>query len=228
MSAIVEFVQSAFQYNLQVLPDTVMAAAILFAVLFQSPPMATLATALVSLTFLHPRFAALLQQVIPGLYNDPPSNGQRCSGRFPGITYEALLGIANRGNVGGTEAWPSYYSTFVGFLAGWVGTLPALYAAEIAAQPQRAATTMGGIAVLAVLCLTVMMYRIQTGCESFASTSVGLLSGFVMGLVIVLFVAWLSDRRLTNVLGLPLLRDKAEDGKPIYVCERGVPPPRTP
>lgn len=222
MSAIVEFVQSSFQYNLQVLPDTVMAAAMLFAVLFQSPPMATLATALVSLTFIHPRFAGLLQQVVPGLYNDPPVNGQRCSGRFPGITYEGLLGIANRGNAGSVESWPSYYSTFVGFLAGWIGTLPALYANEIAAQPQRAATTMGGVAILAVLCLTVMMYRIQTGCESFASTSVGLLAGFLMGLAIVLFVAWLSDRRLTNVLGLPLLRNKAEDGKPIYVCERGA------
>lgn len=199
-----------------------MAASILFAVLFQSPPMATLATALVSLTFIHPRFAALLQALVPGLYNAGAANGQRCSGRFPGITYESLIGLTGRVTTG-AEAWPSYYSTFVGFLAGWVGTLPALYARELAAQPQRASTVMGGVAVLAVLCLTVMMYRIQTGCESFASTSVGLLAGFLMGLAIVLFVAWLSDRRLTNVLGMPLLRDKAEDGKPIYVCERGEP-----
>lgn len=204
-----------------------MASAILFAVLFQSPPMATLATALVSLTFLHPRYTALLQQVVPGLYNNPPVNGQRCSGRFPGITYEALLGIANRGNgAGGEEAWPSYYCSFVGFLAGWVGALPALYSRELAAQPQRATTAMGGVAVLAVLCLTVMMYRIQTGCESFTSTSVGLLSGFLLGLAIVLLVAWTSDRRLTNMMGLPLLRDKAVDGKPIYVCEREPTVPR--
>lgn len=227
MAAIVEFVQTTFEYNLQVLPDTLTAASILFAVLFQSPPMATLATALVSVTFLHGKMASVLQQVIPGLAKGS-TDSYRCSGRFPGISYESLLGLGSRNFAGSAEAWPSFYSTFVGFLAGWVGTLPALYATEIAAQPQRAASTMGGIAILAVLCLTVMLYRISSGCESFTSTSVGLLAGFLMGLAIVLLVAWLSDRRLTNVLGLPLIRGKAEDGKPIYVCERGQSPPLTP
>jgi hypothetical protein len=172
-------------------------------------------------TFLHGKMASVLQQVLPGLAKGSSTDSYRCSGRFPGISYESLLGLGSRNFAGSAEAWPSFYSTFVGFLAGWVGTLPALYAAEIAAQPQRAASTMGGIAILAVLCLTVMLYRISSGCESFTSTSVGLLAGFLMGLAIVLFVSWLSDRRLTNVLGLPLIRGKAEDGKPIYVCERG-------
>jgi len=36
----------------------------------------------------------------------------------------------------------------------------------------------------------------------------------------VLGVAWISERRMTNILGLPLIRGKAPDGKPIYVCER--------
>jgi uncharacterized membrane protein len=118
------------------------------------------------------------------------------------------------------DAWPSYYSTFVGFLAGWIGTLPAIYAKELATSPQRAASVSGGIVMLAILCIMTMIFRISSDCESFMSTAIGLVGGFFIGLAVVLAVAWATDKKATNILGMPLIRSKTEEGKPIYVCER--------
>jgi hypothetical protein len=63
-------------------------------------------------------------------------------------------------------------------------------------------------------------YRVYSGCDSMSGIFFGLLGGLVIGLALVVFLAWISDRRVTNILSFPLIRSKAADGKPIYVCER--------
>lgn len=183
--------------------------------------MAVFTTALLSLTFIHGYFARFLSHVYPDLAGYP-NDTDRCAGRFPGVSYERLLGVIKgaRGNQPTMDNWPSYYSTFIGFLAGWIGALPAIYAQEIAASPQRASAVSGGIITLGILCVIVVLYRTSSNCESFASTTIGLLAGFLIGLALVMFAAWVSDRRATNILGMPLIREKTADGKPIYVCER--------
>jgi hypothetical protein len=59
------------------------------------------------------------------------------------------------------------------------------------------------------------------------SLTVGILAGGLFGLFSVGFLAYISDRRLTNILSFPLIRNRAADGKPIYVCEKAIkkPPP---
>jgi hypothetical protein len=52
-------------------------------------------------------------------------------------------------------------------------------------------------------------------------------TGGLFGLIAVGFLSYISDRRLTNILSFPLIRNRAADGKPIYVCEKAIkkPPP---
>lgn len=217
-TAFMNFAYDGFKYNLQVLPDVLTASSMLFALLFQSPPMAVLAVSMASLNVIHGAFSSFLGRILPNTIS-PPSDVERCSGRFPGVSYTQLLGLGSFG-AQGENAWPSYYATFIGFLAGWVGTLPTIYAQELEASPYRTAAVSGGLVFLGVLCVMVMMYRIMSGCEGFAATAIGLLMGFVIGLGLVLFAAWATERRGTNILGMPLLRSRAADGKPIYVCDR--------
>ncbi len=183
--------------------------------------MAALAASLVSVVFLQKGVARFLSGILPDLVSSPSMVG-RCTGRFPGVSYQSLLGLVGTGSFGAldSEGWPSYYSMFMGFLTGWIGTLPVLYANEIAASPNRSKAITGGYITLGILLFSVMLYRIISGCEGFGSLSVGLLSGFFLGVAIVLAISWVTDRRATNLLGLPLIRSKSEDGKPIYVCER--------
>ena len=62
-------------------------------------------------------------------------------------------------------------------------------------------------------------------CENAISLIVGLVAGALVGIFLVGFLAYISDRRLTNILAFPLIRNRAADGKPIYVCEKALKKP---
>lgn len=216
------FAKDGFKYNLQVLPDVFMSATLLFSVLFQSPPMVVLGVSMIALQFIHQGLSAFTRAYLPNMtYN--PADYTRCSGRFPGATYSSLFTATREGIFQARpDGWPSYYATFIGFLTGWIGTLPTLYEKELAASPEKHAASTAGLIILGLFVILVIMYRVLSECEGFMSTALGLLAGFVIGVGIVLLVSWISDKRATNILGLPLIRNKAAAGQPIYVCERGA------
>jgi len=215
-----EFTNDGFKYNLQVFPDTLTAAALLFALLFQSPPMATFGGSILLLNVLHSPLSKFIAAFIPGT-KDAQSTEQ-CSGHFPGLSYERLIGAASSKSFGSlAEAnFPSYYSTFLGFIAAYLGMLPFLYGKELDASPKHKTSTIFGLIVLSIVIVMGVLYRILAECDSFMNVFVGILCGGFIGAFLIAFIAFISDRRLTNILGLPLLRAKAPDGKPIYVCER--------
>jgi len=211
--------QTGFKYNLRTFPDTLTGASFLFALLFQSPPLAALTSAIVILNCIYPTFTNFLADTVVGKSTNT-AGGEQCSGRFrglPGVTFENAL----RGTPTSTTAeYPSYYTMFLGFLIGYIGILPALYAKELEASPRRKASTTTGLVVLSLIVITGCVYRYLSECDSFIGIALGLGSGAVIGCVFLLFFAFISDRRLTNILAFPLIRQKAPDGKPIYVCER--------
>jgi hypothetical protein len=216
----VEFATTGFKYNLQVFPDTITAAALLFTLLFQSPPLAALSGSMILLNFLHPVFARFLSQFTSGTLG--AEDAARCSGHFPGVSAERLLGMSSGRSFGSLDdaGWPSFYIMFLGFLGGYVGLLPAIYQKEFASSPKRQATAILGLITMAVVVLLGVVYRAISGCDTTLGIVVGLATGALVGGVMVGFLAWISERRITNILGFPLIRDKAPDGKPIYVCER--------
>lgn len=217
----IDFSVTGFKYNLQVLPDTITAGSLLFALLFQSPPLATLGAGFIFLNFLHPKLAEFTTRFVSDTFGaevDP----QLCSGQFPGISYDRLLTMSSERTFGALNrpGWPSFYSVFLGYLVGWIGMIPGLYAAEIAASPRRKGATTLGLIVLALIVIIATIFRVQSGCDTFFGMFVGMLVGIFVGGLLVFGIAYISERRMTNILGVPLIRGKSEDGKPIYVCER--------
>jgi hypothetical protein len=221
LSKFSNFLNTGFKYNLQVFPDTITAGALLFSLLFQSPPLAALGGSFILLNFLHPVFAGFLSTVVSNTLG-PTADPSLCSGSFPGISYDRLFSMSSEKMFGSlnSAAWPSYYTMFMGFLGAWVSALPLLYNAEIAASPKRKAAVTVGIVVLSIVLLIGVVFRYASGCDTLFGILVGLASGAVLGGGIVAFLAWISDRRITNILGFPLLRDSVVDGQPIYVCEK--------
>lgn len=191
-----------------------MAAALLFALLFQSPAFAALGGSTVLLSIVHPFLAEFLSTFIGGL--NGAGEPLRCSGHFPGISYDRLFGASTLRS----DAWPSYYTVFLGFIAAYMGALPYIYEPELAASPRRRTTITFAMVAVAVIVLLGGVYRYASGCDTPLGILIGLAVGALFGLVMVLFLAYISDRRVTNILGFPLLRSKAQDGRPIYVCER--------
>jgi hypothetical protein len=217
----VDFATTGFKYNLQVLPDTITAASLLFALLFQSPPLATLGAGFIFLNFLHPKLAEFTTRFVTdtlGAEVDPAL----CSGMFPGVSYDRLLTMSSERTFGALNrtGWPSYYSVFLGYLVGWISSLQVLYRKEIDASPRKKGSSILGLIVLGLTVITAVVYRVQSGCDSLFGIFVGLVVGLFVGGLLAMGIAWISERRMTNILGLPLIRGKAADGKPIYVCER--------
>jgi hypothetical protein len=85
------------------------------------------------------------------------------------------------------------------------------------------ASVVTGSIVLIVTVILGIVYRVMSGCDNGFGIAVGIVAGFIMGAGIMAFLAWISDRRITNILNFPLIRGKAEDGRPIYVCDRKKP-----
>lgn len=219
-TSFINFADSGFKYNLQVFPDTVTSAALLFTLLFQSPQFGALTGSLILLRFIHPVLSSFLTQILNGVVG--PGEAERCSGLFPGASYESLIQAASKGEFGklSDDSWPSFYITFLGFLAGYIGLLPAVYQAEIAASPKRQVTVITSLAILGIVLILGSTYRFLTSCDTLYGVVIGIFAGFVMGAICMAFLAYISERRITNLLNFPLIRSRAADGKPIYVCKR--------
>jgi hypothetical protein len=221
LSGLFTFVGEGFKYNIQILPDTLFAAVLLFTLLLQSGQFAALGGTLFGLNLLHPVLARFLSGVLPGLVG-AKSDVSKCAGRFPGISFENVLGRATSGTFGELDyaGWPSYYSMFLGCLAAYLSAMPVLYRKEADASPNRNAAMLAGLVVMALLIVLCGTYRVYSGCESLGGLLVGLVAGALVGGLAVMALAWASNREYTNLLQFPLIRDCAADGKPIYVCAR--------
>ena len=231
---LLQFAIDGFKYNLQTFPDTISAAAFLFTILFQSPPLGALTGSILALNVIAP----MLQKFISGFIGDSAvvnregdtrASFPSCSGHFPGVSFERILQLSDTKSFSDLDhnGFPSYYSLFLGFITAYVSALPVIYSKEISYSPKRQASTTMGLVILSIVVLMCVIYRMLSSCENIVGLSAGLVAGALVGLLCVGFLSYISDRRLTNILSFPLIRNRAADGKPIYVCEKAFkkPPP---
>lgn len=216
LADLVNQVSDVFKYNIQILPDTLFAATLLFALLFQSAPLATLAAGLIMNAGVHPFIAGFMSRNISGLAR--PVDSGKCGGRFPGMSFTGAAAMANGNNDIDRNAWPSYYSSFIGFFIAYIISLTYIYREELDSSPTRKTSTTTGLVIAVLLLILVIIYRISSGCDDVIGLGAGLLIGGVLGVAYITLMARASDRVLTNMLGLPLFKNVAVDGKPIYVC----------
>lgn len=232
VTALFKFAGDGFKYNLQTFPDTISAAAFLFTILFQSAPLGALTGSILALNVVAP----VLQKFVSGFLGDSAIVNQEgtnragfpsCSGHFPGVSFERILQLSDTKTFSDLDhnGAPSYYSMFLGFLTIYISALPVIYSKEISYSPRRKASTTTGLVILGVVVVMCVLYRLFSSCESVLGLSAGMIIGGLVGLFCVGFLAYISDRRLTNVLAFPLIRNRAADGKPIYVCEKALKKP---
>ena len=84
---------------------------------------------------------------------------------------------------------------------------------------------MMGFAVLAAILVAIsIIFRVATGCETKVGAVVGAAFGIALGYFGSIVVGYMSNKRLTNIWGIPLLRDRINNGSPLYVCPTSVNP----
>jgi len=220
-NALSEFSAKGLLYNLNYLPDTILGGIVLFSLLLQSPPLGLLGLSLFSLEFVHAALGAGLAEAIPGL-KEGGKDVARCSGHFPGISYErATALLVGEGTMKSLSvAFPSYYMMFFGALFGYMWAMAETYKRELEGMPQKRAGVFAGVIIMGLLTLLFLVYRLISGCDTVVSIVVGSIAGFIYGYGAEMLIAVLSGRTLTNLMNAPLIRDRAADGKPIYVCKK--------
>jgi hypothetical protein len=221
VTALSQTASKSFFFNLNYLPDTILGGIVLFSLLIQSVPLGVLGVLMLSLEWVHAGSSSFLAEVIPGVH-ETSKDVQRCSGHFPGISFERLTSMAAQIGTLATmnNGFPSYYMMFFGALFGYMIGMGQTYSQELQGMPQKRAAVQSGVFIMGLLTIMFTIYRIFTGCDSFVSVLIGLLLGLLYGFLMELVIAMFSDRTMTNLMNIPLLRDRAEDGKPIYVCKK--------
>lgn len=70
--------------------------------------------------------------------------------------------------------------------------------------------------------LTMTSYRLYNGCDTVGPATLSLLAGGIVGSLLVMQNLLLLGKDSINLIGVPLLRERTSDKKPIYVCPQKV------
>jgi hypothetical protein len=73
---------------------------------------------------------------------------------------------------------------------------------------------------MGLLTFLFLLFRLFTACDTLVSILIGAAAGLVYGYGTEMLLAAVSGRTMTNLMNVPLIRDRSADGKPIYVCKK--------
>jgi hypothetical protein len=83
--------------------------------------------------------------------------------------------------------------------------------------------TTGFLVTAFIIVALVMIFRVfVTQCETLVGAAIGVATGTLMGYVFSVSLGYATDRKATNIWGMPLLRDRITAGSPIYTCQKDV------
>jgi hypothetical protein len=116
---------------------------------------------------------------------------------------------------------PSLYTAVIAFVAGWGFALQTLYRDEINAGVLSRSNAVATSVLSTILLLVVLAVRIfMNQCDSILAAVSGAAIGLFMGYVVCLTIGAATDRRATNLWGIPLLRDRINNGSAVFICPK--------
>jgi hypothetical protein len=207
----------AILYNIQILPDILLCGILLLGILLANQTVLILAAAAIGNQILTNTVGRLLLKYSPdGAV--VRSSMDMCTGGFIGKSWARLIGVDIN------DLWsplaPSLYMSALAFFAGWGGALQQLYKEEIDAGIISRNTLIACGVITMLVILVAVITRRASGCETLAGIGGGLIMGGVMGYFIAIALGFATDRRATNIWGIPLLRDRINGGAAVYVCPK--------
>lgn len=206
----------------RLLPDSVLFGSMFFALVSQSYPMAIFVMSMLEATgvgFALQRFMTYLDisRSLPAMNEDPGM----CFPSTFGPTLESLVSFSPNSITSAIPSFPIYFlSTASAYVVGSVWSQKR----ELEALgPEYAARFYISVAVTTLLLFATMTYRIAFGCDGVGTLIMSFFFGIVLGSLLIFQNNYLFGRDSTNFSGIPLLRERTKDGKPLYVCtEKGV------
>ena len=215
MSGYSDFAIETVMYNLQILPETLLCGTIILAVILANQSLAAIAIGVI-LTQLA---AEGIGSFLPG--EKLGSSLDMCQSGVMGSSMAKILrGVKSTEKLWRPQA-PSVFTATVGFLAGWGYALQQLYSEEIQAGVVSQSTLIGVGIISAVIMILVIVFRVTTGCDTIMAAVGGTILGLLMGYAGCIIIGYATNRKVTNIWGIPLLRDRINNGSALYYCPSG-------
>ena len=218
MSIYTNYIAAALMYNLQILPETLITGIILLAIVLSNPALVALATGAVGTQLLTSAVGLLIMRFGGIDEATLTSSADMCNTGFIGKSWDRLL----RGPDAPERLWnpaaPSAYTATIGYFYGVGLALLQLYKEEIDAHVVSRATLITTTLISTIIVVATILFRIWAGCDSVLVAITGLLFGLALGYLGFIVLGYSTGRRATNLWGIPLLKDRINNGSPLYIC----------
>lgn len=211
------YLKATFHEGIRLLPDSVIMGAFLLALLTQSYSMSIFAASLIEASLLGLGIRNLFTSI--DLLHMAPmqtENREKCVSGYFTPTIETLLGFGP-GTI--TSAFPSFPVFILTTASSYVVGTMMDQKDELEALGTYYSSRFY-IAMFAVFFFLSVLttYRLSYGCENAGVLVASVLLGILVGAGLVFQNIRLLGRDSTNLVSIPLLRERTKDGKPLYVC----------
>jgi hypothetical protein len=216
-----KFIKANAKELLRLLPDSVIFGSIILAIVTQSYSTSIFAASMLEATV----FATGLRSAFSFLdifHLGPvtPLDPSMCVSSYVTPTFETLTYL---GRETMEASMPSYSSFFVATASAYVvGSMYAQKKELEALGPSFSARFYIAIFASFLLLLIQSSYRLATGCDGVGTIIMSILFGFIFGGFLIYQNISLFGRDSTNLTGVPLLRERTKEKKPLYVCPQQV------
>lgn len=217
-----DYIVTNLQEQIRILPDSILFGSLFIALLTQSYP-----TVMFAVAMLEAGIAGGLLQAfftyMDILHTAPanPENPSSCVSGYMTPTLETLFTICKDKLCSGkiSSGVPSYPVFFLTTAISYIIGSMYMQKQELEALgPAYAARFYIALFASFLLLVLVTFYRLANGCDTLGILIFTLLFGFLIGVGLIYQNTYLLGRDSTNLTGVPLLRERTRDGKPLYIC----------
>lgn len=217
MTIATDYMAATLVFNLRMLPETLFVGIIILAVLLANQSLVILGIGAGLLQLLTSTVGTLIMKYAPE--SAVLTTGlDMCSTGFLGRTWNKVL----RGQEAPELLWhpiaPSIFMATIGYFYGYGLALLQIYKEEIDAKVVPRSTLIATAIIGTLIVVAAFLSRYWGSCETILGATGGLLFGLAFSYLGAITLAAATDRRATNVWGIPLLKDRINDGSPLYIC----------
>jgi hypothetical protein len=195
---------ASIKFNLSVLPDSLVTGLTVLSIVLANYTLMILAAGII--------ITQLFTGYVGGIVA-PSSMKSPCESEFYAVTVNRLFGVDPPSS--GPLA-PSSYMASIAYLFGVGVALQQIYAVEI--EKFKTGSPLVATAIIGLmLVLLTALFRLSTRCDTVTGALGGTVLGFAIGYFGCVLLGYATNRRATNVWGIPFLMDRINKGSAIYV-----------
>ena len=201
---------------LRAMPDSLFLGTSTFALITQSFPLGILVLAMMELILIQVLFSSFIRGLQP---NGHIPSSDTCTTGLP-----SLYQITAVGKLLEIATFPSGPIFFVVGVLSYIIFSILNFRQELEElgkqEPEWKIRLPLSIVFSSVLLVLFVVWRVWSACDSLLPALGSTVFGFGAGFLIYLLHNYLFGRDAINMLGLPLLADRAAGGRPLYVCAK--------